>query len=100
MLTLQIGYPVRGLRGMEESLRHDPQAGPPRRPVCPRVPGCRGPEQRGRVLDFESKDAATGFLEKLRSQVWDKPDVIGQLMTASPTAKILEEVARKGQAAG
>ena len=37
---------------------------------------------------------------KLRTQVWDKPDVIGQLMTASPTAKILEEVAREGQAAG
>ena len=52
------------------------------------------------LLDFDTKDAATGFLEKLRSQVWDKPEVIGQLMTAAPTARILEEVAREGQGAG
>ena len=38
--------------------------------------------------------------ERLRSQVWDKPEVIGQLMTAAPTARILEEVAREGQGAG
>ena len=52
------------------------------------------------LLDFDTKDAATGFLERLRSQVWDKPEVIGQLMSASPTARILEEVAREGQGAG
>jgi len=38
--------------------------------------------------------------ERLRSQVWDKPEVIGQLLTAAPTARILEEVAREGQGAG
>ena len=54
----------------------------------------------GVLLDFDTRDAATGFLEKLRSQVWDKPEVIGQLMTAAPTARILEEVAREGQGAG
>ena len=52
------------------------------------------------LLDFDTKDAATGFLEKLRSDVWDKPEVIGQLMTAAPAARILEEVAREGQGAG
>ena len=52
------------------------------------------------LLDFDTKDAATVFLERLRSQVWDKPEVIGQLMTAAPTARILEEVAREGQGAG
>jgi hypothetical protein len=52
------------------------------------------------LLDFDTKDAATVFLERLRSQVWDKPDVIGQLMSASPTSRILEEVAREGKAAG
>ena len=52
------------------------------------------------LLDFDTKDAATAFLERLRSQVWDKPEVIGQLLSASPTARILEEVAREGQAAG
>ena len=51
------------------------------------------------LLDFDTKDAATAFLERLRSPVWDKPEVIGQLMSASPTARILEEVAREGQAA-
>jgi len=52
------------------------------------------------LLEFDAKDAATGFLDKLRSQVWDKPEVIGQLMTAAPTARIMEEVAREGQGAG
>ena len=52
------------------------------------------------LLDFDTKDAATVFLEKLRSQVWNKPEVIGQLMTAAPTARILEEVAREEQGAG
>ena len=42
------------------------------------------------LLDFDTKSAMSGFLEKLRSQVWDKPEVIGQLMTAAPTARILE----------
>jgi hypothetical protein len=54
----------------------------------------------GVLLDFDTKEAATGFLDKLRSDVWDKPEVIGQLMTADPTARILEEVAREGQGAG
>ena len=52
------------------------------------------------LLDFDAKDAATDFLERLRSQVWDKPEVIGQLVTAPPTARILEEAAREGQGAG
>jgi hypothetical protein len=52
------------------------------------------------LLDFDTQDAATVFLEGLRREVWDKPEVIGQLMTASPTARILEEVAREGQGAG
>jgi hypothetical protein len=52
------------------------------------------------LLDFDTKDAATVFLERLRSQVLDKPEVMGELMTAPPTARILEEVAREGQGAG
>jgi hypothetical protein len=52
------------------------------------------------LLDFDTKDAATGFLDQLRTMVWDKPEVIGQLMAAPPTARILEEVAREGQGAG
>lgn len=36
----------------------------------------------------------------LRSQVWDKPEVIGHLMSASPAARILEEVAREGEGVG
>ena len=52
------------------------------------------------LLDFDTKDAATVFMEKLRSQVWNKPEVIGQLMMAAPTARILEDVAREEQGAG
>jgi hypothetical protein len=52
------------------------------------------------LLDFDTKDVATEFLDRLRSQVWDKPEVIGQLMAAAPSGRILEEVAREGQGAG
>lgn len=43
------------------------------------------------LLDFDTKDVATVFLERLRSQVWDNPEVSGQLTSAAPTARILEE---------
>ena len=39
------------------------------------------------------------FLERLCREVWDNPEVIGQLITASPTARILQETAREGQGA-
>lgn len=101
MLTLQIGYPVRDSEAWKKVFDTDPAGRAASGARSVRV--FRDAEDQNSVavlLDFDSKDAATGFLEKLRSQVWDKPDVIGQLMTASPTAKILEEVAREGQAAG
>jgi hypothetical protein len=101
MFTLQIGYPVRDYEAWKKVFDTDPAGRAASGARSVRV--FRDAEDQNSVavlLDFDSKDAATGFLEKLRSQVWDKPDVIGQLMTASPTAKILEEVAREGQAAG
>lgn len=49
---------------------------------------------------MDTKDAATVFLERLSSQVWDNPEVIGQLMSAPPSGRLLDEVAREGQAAG
>jgi hypothetical protein len=101
MFTLQIGYPVRDYEAWKKVFDSDPAGRAASGARSVRV--FRDTDDQNSVavlLDFDSKDAATVFLERLRSQVWDKPDVIGQLMSASPTAKILEEVAREGQNAG
>lgn len=101
MFTLQIGYPVRDYAAWKKVFDSDPAGRAASGARSVRV--FRETEDQNSVavlLDFDTKDAATGFLERLRSQVWDKPEVIGQLMTAPPTARILEEVAREGQGAG
>ncbi|WP_314195297.1 hypothetical protein [uncultured Arthrobacter sp.] len=101
MFTLQIGYPVRDYEAWKKVFDSDPAGRAASGARSVRV--FRDTDDQNSVavlLDFDSKDAATVFLERLRSQVWNKPDVIGQLMSASPTAKILEEVAREGQNAG
>jgi hypothetical protein len=101
MFTLQISYPVRDYEAWKKVFDTDPadRAAAGARSV--RV--FRDTEDQNSVavlLDFDTGDAATAFLERLRSQVWEKPEVIGQLMSAPPTARILEEVAREGQGAG
>ena len=86
MFTLQISYPVRDTRLSRKCSTRIPQAAPPRAPglsACSGIP--RSQNSVAVLLDFDTKDAATGFLERLRSQVWDKPELIGQLMTAAPT---------------
>ena len=101
MFTLQISYPVRDYGAWKAVFDSDPAGRAASGARSVRV--FRDTEDQNSVavlLDFDTKDAATGFLERLRSQVWDKPEVIGQLMSASPTARILEEVAREGQGAG
>jgi hypothetical protein len=101
MFTLQIGYPVRDYEAWKKVFDSDPAGRAASGARSVRV--FRDTDDQNSVavlLDFDSKDAATVFLERLRSQVWNKPDVIGQLMSASPTAKILEEVAREGRNAG
>jgi hypothetical protein len=101
MFTLQISYPVRDYGAWKTVFDSDPAGRAASGARSVRV--FRDTEDQNSVavlLDFDTKDAATGFLERLRSQVWDKPEVIGQLMSASPTARILEEVAREGQGAG
>jgi hypothetical protein len=101
MFTLQISYPVRDYEAFKNVFDSDPAGRAASGARSVRL--FRDTEDQNSVavlLDFETKDAATSFLEKLRSQVWDKPEVIGQLMTAAPTARILEEVAREGQGAG
>jgi hypothetical protein len=101
MFTVQISYPVRNYEAFRKVFDSDPAGRA--------ASGARSvrllrdtDDQNGVVvhLDFDTKDAASVFLERLRSQVWDKPEVIGDLMTAWPTAMILEEVAREGQGAG
>jgi len=101
MFTLQIGYPVRDYEAWKKVFDSDPAGRAASGARSVRV--FRDTDDQNSVavlLDFDSKDAASVFLERLRSQVWNKPDVIGQLMSASPTARLLEEVAREGQNAG
>jgi hypothetical protein len=101
MFTLQISYPVRDYGAWKKVFDSDPAGRAASGARSVRV--FRDTEDQNSVavlLDFATQDAATDFLDRLRSQVWDKPEVIGQLMSASPTARILEEVAREGQGAG
>ncbi|WP_427016453.1 hypothetical protein ACQCSX_17205 [Pseudarthrobacter sp. P1] len=101
MFTLQISYPVRDYGAFKKVFDTDPAGRAASGARSVRL--LRDTADQNSVvvhLDFDTKDAAGVFLEQLRSQVWDKPEVIGDLMTASPTARILEEVAREGQGAG
>jgi hypothetical protein len=101
MFTLQISYPVRDYGAWKKVFDSDPAGRAASGARSIRV--FRDTDDQNSVavlLDFDTKEAAAVFLERLRSQVWDKPEVVGQLMAASPTARILEEVAREGQAAG
>ena len=101
MFTLQISYPVRDYEAWKKVFDTDPAGRAASGARSIRV--FRDTEDHNSVavlLDFDTKDVATVFLERLRSQVWDKPEVVGQLMSAAPTARILEEVAREGQGAG
>ena len=101
MFTLQISYPVRDYEAWKKVFDTDPAGRAASGARSVRV--FRDVEDQNSVavlLDVDTKDAATVFLERLRSQVWDKPEVIGQLMSAPPTARVLEEVAREGQGAG
>ena len=101
MFTLQISYPVRDYEAWKKVFDTDPAGRAAAGARSVRV--FRDTEDQNSVavlLDFDTGDAATVFLERLRTQVWEKPEVIGQLMSAPPTARILEEVAREGQGAG
>ncbi|MFF2247039.1 hypothetical protein ACFVTM_23080 [Arthrobacter sp. NPDC058130] len=101
MFTLQISYPVREYEAFKKVFDTDPAGRAASGARSVRL--YRDTEEQNSVavlLDFDTNDAAAAFLEKLRTQVWDNPEVIGQLMTAAPTARILEEVAREGQGAG
>jgi heme-degrading monooxygenase HmoA len=101
VFTLQISYPVRDYEAFKKVFDSDPAGRAASGARSVRL--FRDTDDQNSVavlLDFDTKDAATAFLERLRSDVWDNPDVIGQLMSASPTARILEETGREGQAAG
>lgn len=101
MFTLQISYPVRDYEAFKKVFDTDPAGRAASGARSVRL--FRDTEDQNNVavlLDFDTKDAANAFLERLRSDVWDKPEVIGQLMTAAPTARLLEETAREGQGAG
>ncbi|MFD1211580.1 hypothetical protein ACFQ36_05945 [Arthrobacter sp. GCM10027362] len=93
MFTLQVGYPVRNYDEWMELFDKDP--------IGRAASGARSyrafrdAEDRNYVvvhLDFDTKDDAAAFLERLRSLVWNNPDVMAPLLAGSPTARILEEV--------
>jgi hypothetical protein len=101
MFTLQIGYPVRDYEAFKKIFDSAPAGRASSGARSVRL--FRDTEDQNSVavlLDFDTKEAADGILEVLRREVWDKPEVIGQLMTAAPSARILEETAREGQGAG
>lgn len=101
MFTLQISYPVRDYEAFKKVFDSDPAGRAASGARSVRL--LRDTEDQNSVavlLDFDTKDAATVFLERLRTDVWENPEVIGQLMTAAPSARILEETAREGQGAG
>ena len=101
MFSLQVSYPLRDYEAWKKVFDADPAGRAASGARSVRV-FCDTEDQNSVtvLLDFDTKDAATVFLERLRSQVWDKPEVIGQLISATPTARILEEVAREGQGPG
>src|SRR3954468_7995610 len=77
MFTLQISYPVRDYGAWKKVFDSDPAGRAASGARSVRV--FRDTEDQNSVavlLDFDTKDAATVFLERLRSQVWDKPEVI------------------------
>jgi hypothetical protein len=101
MFTLQVSYPVRDYAAFKKVFDSDPAGRAASGARSVRL--FRDTNDQNSVavhLDFDTKDAASVFLERLRSQVLDKPEVMGELMTAPPTVRILEEVAREGQATG
>ena len=100
MFTLQVSYPVRDYTTFKEVFDSDPAGRAASGARSVRL--LRDTDDQNSVavlLDFDTKEAASVFLERLRSEVLDKPDVMGKLMTAAPTTRILEEVAREGQGA-
>jgi hypothetical protein len=101
MFTLQVSYPVRDYEAFKKVFDSDPAGRAASGARSVRL--FRDTEDRNAVavhLDFETQDAAAVFLQRLHSEVLDKPEVMGELMTAAPTARILEEVAREGQGVG
>ena len=62
MFTLQINYPVRDYEAFNKYSTAILQAAPPRAPGLSPVPGYRGPEQRRRLLDFDTRMLRWFFL--------------------------------------
>ncbi|WP_427132157.1 hypothetical protein [Pseudarthrobacter sp. S9] len=94
MFTLQIGYPVRDYAAWKQVFDSDPAGRAASGARSVRV--FRDTDDGNNVavhLDFDKKEAAATFLERLRAQVWENPVLMEPLMAGSPTARILEQVA-------
>jgi hypothetical protein len=101
MFTLQVGYPVRDYDAWKQVFDKDPAGRAASGARSVRV--FRDTDDGNNVavhLDFDTKDAAAAFLERLRANVWNNPDVMEPLMAGSPTALILEQVASENPAGG
>jgi hypothetical protein len=97
MFTLQIGYPVRDYDEWKKVFDRDPAGRTASGARSVRV--YRDVDKQNDVavlLDFDTRDAATAFLERLRTRIWNDPEVMGQAMSEAPTGRVLEEVAREG----
>ena len=101
MFTLQVGYPVRDYAAWKQVFDKDPAGRAASGARSVRVFRDTDDENNVAVhLDFDTKDAAAAFLERLRAHVWNNPDVMEPLMAGSPTARIMEQVASENPATG
>lgn len=101
MFTLQVRYPVRDYAAWKQAFDSDPAGRAASGARSVRVYRQADDENDVAVhLDFDTKDAAAAFLERLRTQVWENPDIMGQLMAAPPTASIFEQVASENPVSG
>ncbi|MFD1212552.1 putative quinol monooxygenase [Arthrobacter sp. GCM10027362] len=101
MFTLQAGYQVRDYAEWKRMFDRDPAGRAASGARSFRV--FRDADDGNYVvvhLDFDTRDAANAFLERLRSQVWNDPDVMEPLLLGTPTARILEQVAGEVLATG
>ena len=101
MFTLQVRYPVRDYAAWKQAFDSDPAGRAASGARSIRVYRDADDENDVAVhLDFDTKDAAAAFLERLRANVWDNPDIMEPLMAAPPTARILEQVASENPVSG
>ncbi|NKX55506.1 hypothetical protein [Arthrobacter mobilis] len=101
MFTMQVGYSVRDYAAWKELFDKDPVGRAASGARSYRI--FRDSDDENYVvvhLDFDTRDAAASFLEKLRSQVFNNPDAMATIIDGPPSVRILEEAASERLSAG